>query len=256
MLKIKIKPPSSAALFVQQLTFNHFVKKNAYINVMWLNKTYIAEFAGTFLLVLIGAGSAAYHEFNSEAIGLLGIALSFGLIVAAMILLLGPISGAHINPAVTIAFRFCGQISSKDMLSYIFSQCCGALAAAGLLFLFFEQPNNLGASLPGPSISQAQAFLLEIFLSFVLVAVILNVSALKPGLLFIALTVGGTVGLEAFFAGPITGASMNPARSLGPAVWAAQWDTLWLYLLAPCIGARLAVTGCRLTQNKNCCQPQ
>ncbi|GDY00443.1 hypothetical protein LBMAG48_28460 [Phycisphaerae bacterium] len=215
-----------------------------------------AEFFATFALVFAGCGAIVINQISNGQISHVGIGLTFGLIVMAMIYAVGDVSGAHLNPAVTIAFAACKRFSWRDVPGYVAAQCAGAIAAAGCLRLLFragmfgDQPGEitppLGQTLPrstssefGATLGSAlQSFTLEIILTAILMAVILRVSTgPKEKGITAALAVGGVVALEAIFAGPISGASMNPARSLGPALVAWDFRHLWVYLLAPILGA-------------------
>lgn len=215
-------------------------------------KRCLAEFLGTFILVFAGTGAIIVNDVSHGRISHVGIALTFGLVVMAMVYTVGNISGAHLNPAVSIGFWIAGRFSSRDLLPYFLSQCAGGLSASALLHFLFPEHSTLGATLPAGAPSQS--FLIEILLAFVLMFVILNVStgAKEKGLLPGA-AIGAVVGLEALFAGPITGASMNPARSLAPALVSGRLDSLWVYLVAPFLGAALGIVGCRSIQQKGCC---
>ena len=181
-----------------------------------------------------------------------GIALTFGLVVLAMIYTLGDISGAHLNPAVTVAFAVARRFPLREVLPYIVAQCAGALAASALLRGLFPASKLLGATLPAGS--AAQSFVLEVCLTAILMFVILNVSTgAKEKGITAGIAIGAVIGLEALFAGPICGASMNPARSLGPAVVAGELTHLWLYLTAPMLGALTAILACRCVQAEGCC---
>lgn len=202
-------------------------------------RTYLSECIASFFLVFCGTGAVIVNEVSGGAVTNTGIAASFGLIVMAMILAVGDISGAHMNPAVTVAFALQKTFPSRKILPYILSQLCGALTASGILHFIFPTSSTLGATLP--SGSATQSFLLEIFLSLVLMLTILHVSAKgrEKGPVA-ALTVGGVVFLEALFAGPICGASMNPARSLAPALVSGTYRAWWIYISAPFFGMMLA----------------
>ena len=195
-----------------------------------------AEFWGTFALVFAGTGAIVMNEASGGAITHVGIALTFGLIIMAMIYTLGDVSGAHFNPAVTIAFAGARRFPAREVAPYIAAQCAGALAASALLKSLFSASHTLGATIPAGS--SAQSFVLEFVLTALLMFVILNVStgAQEKGITA-GLVIGGVIGLEALFAGPICGASMNPARSLAPAVLSGNSASLWIYLLAPTLGA-------------------
>lgn len=200
----------------------------------------MAEFIGTFALVFCGTGAIIINQETGGAITQVGIAMTFGLIVMCMIYTFGEISGAQFNPAVTIGFALSGRFEKKEVAPYIASQIAGAFLATLVLKFLFPANANLGATLPAGS--QMQSFVLEVILTFLLMLVILNVSqGSKETGLFAGIAIGGTVLLEAMFAGPICGASMNPARSLAPAVVSGNVGDLWIYLVAPVLGAVLAV---------------
>ena len=215
-------------------------------------KKYAAEFIGTFALVFAGTGAIVINEVSHGAITHVGIALTFGLIVLAMIYTLGDISGAHLNPAVTIGFWLSRRMEGRQVLPYVASQCAGALAASGTMRLLFPENRLLGATQPAGS--ELQSFVLEFLLTALLMFVILGVStgAREKGITA-GIVVGSVIGLEAMFAGPITGASMNPARSLGPAIVSQQFGNLWIYLVAPVLGAAFGVIGCRCVREPGCC---
>jgi aquaporin NIP len=215
-------------------------------------KKLAAEFIGTFALVFAGTGAIVIDETTGGAVTHVGVALTFGLIVLAMIYTVGDISGAHLNPAVSLGFFVARRFPLLEAIPYIGSQCCGALAASGSLHLLFPQNNMLGTTVPaGPAM---QSFVLELILTATLMFVILGVStgAAEKGITA-GIVVGAVIGLEAMFAGPICGASMNPARSLGPALISQHFSGLWIYLLAPVTGAMLAIIGCRCVREKGCC---
>src|SRR5438067_4336756 len=183
---------------------------------------------------------------------LVGIALTFGLIVLAMVYTLGDISGAHINPAVTIGFWAARRFDARKVLPYLVSQCVGAFLASAILRMLFPVNLTLGATIPaGPVL---QSFILELILTALLMFAILGVStgAREKGITA-GIVVGSVIGLEAMFAGPICGASMNPARSLAPAVVGLHLQSLWIYLLAPIIGAVVGVLACRCVREPGCC---
>ncbi len=213
----------------------------------------IAEVVGTFALVFAGCGAVIINDLTGGVVTHVGVALTFGLVVMAMIYSLGDVSGAHINPAVTLCFWAAGRISSRMANAYIACQCLGALFAAGFLRILFPAHATLGATLPAGS--PMQAFALEIVLTLILMFVILSVSTgLRGKGILTGVVVGGVVGLEALFAGPISGASMNPARSLGPALLSLNLSALWIYLTAPAVGALLALPLCRkLHPEGDCC---
>ena len=209
-------------------------------------KAYLAEGIGTFALVFAGTGAVISNDFSGGDVTHVGIALTFGLIVMAMIQSIGDISGAHINPAVTIAFWVAKRFPGRQVLPYIGFQISGALFASGILKLLFPDNRLLGSTVPaGP---WHQAFVFEVLLTGILMFVILSVSSgSKEKGLMAGITIGAVVALEALFGGPITGASMNPARSIGPAIMASTpetLNTLWLYILAPTLGAVISVPWC------------
>jgi MIP family channel proteins len=201
----------------------------------------IAEGVGTFILVFAGTGAVMVNQISKGAITHLGISFVFGAVVAALIYTLGHTSGAHFNPAVTLAFWISGFFPRQHLLAYILAQCLGAIAASVLLLVSLGKIGTLGATLPLNE-NWLQALVLEIVLTFILMFVILG-SGLdrRAPIGFAGVAIGLTVGLEAAFMGPITGASMNPARSLGPAFVGWNWQHHWLYWVGPILGAQLAV---------------
>jgi aquaporin NIP len=204
---------------------------------MPLGRRLAAEALGTFALVVFGAG-AVMVAANYGSFGQLGIAVAFGLVIAAMIYALGHISGAHLNPAVTFAFALSRHFPWSRVGAYWIAQCTGAIAAALLLRASLGDVANVGATLP--SGSDGQSFLWEVVLTFFLMLVIMAVATDTRAVgEAAAIAIGGTVGLCALVGGPVSGASMNPARSLGPALAARELNALWIYLLAPLIGAAL-----------------
>jgi MIP family channel proteins len=215
-------------------------------------KKYFAEFLGTFALVFAGCGAIVVDGTTGGTITHSGIALTFGLIVMAMIYALGDVSGAHINPAATVCFWWAGRFEGRQVGPYVTAQCLGAIAAAGMLRLLFAGHATYGATLP--SGTWWQSFVLEVLLTWLLMFVVLNVSTgSKEKGIMAGAAIGSVVALEAMFAGPICGASMNPARSLGPALVSGQTQFLWVYLAAPLLGSILAVFSCCAVQEKGCC---
>lgn len=200
----------------------------------------LAECFGTFCLVFAGAGAIVVNEVSGGAVTHVGVALTFGLVVLAMIDALGDISGCHINPAVTIGFWAAGRFAGRLVAPYIVAQCLGGVLAGGVLQVVVPGSATGGMTLPAGS--PLQSFMLEAILTAMLMVVILRVSAgSKERGLLAGITIGAVIALEAMFAGPISGASMNPARSLGPALVAVQLNHLWIYIAGPIAGAVVAV---------------
>ena len=203
-----------------------------------LARSLLAEAIGTFALVFAGCG-AIMVDAKTGALGHVGVAISFGLVIMVMIYAVGHISGAHFNPAVTFAFALSRHFPRPRVPLYWAAQLTGALAAALILRGSLGNVAHVGATLPAGS--DAQAFLWEavltFFLMFVIMAVATDTRAVGEAA---AIAIGGTVGLDAMFGGPITGASMNPARSLGPAIAASDYTSIWVYLAAPLLGAAAA----------------
>lgn len=216
------------------------------------NNRCFAEGIGTFALVFVGCGAIVVNEVFPDSIGHIGICMVFGLVVMSMIYSVGNVSGAHLNPAVTLGFMFARRLDTRMVLPYIGSQVVGAFAGAGLLRALFPHAPTLGATVP--HVGTLQAFAVEVILSFMLMFVILNVSTghMEKGIMA-GVAVGGTIALHALVGGPLTGASMNPARSLAPALLSGQLSSLWLYLTAPVLGASLAYPTCSWIQGGACC---
>jgi aquaporin Z len=211
-----------------------------------------AELFGTFALVFAGTGAIVINDVSKGAITHVGVALTFGLIVLALIYSLGDVSGAHLNPAVTVGFFAARRFPAGSVLPYIGSQCLGALLASFCLRLLFPEHLGLGATLPAGT--ELQSFFLEVFLTCLLMFVILSVSTgAKEKGITAGIAVGAVIALEALFAGPICGASMNPARSLAPAVVSLHLESLWVYLTAPFLGAFIAIGACRCVHEQPCC---
>ena len=211
-----------------------------------------AEMIGTFFLVFTGTGAIVVNQVSGGVITHAGIALTFGLIVLAMIYTLGDISGAHLNPAVTAGFWVARRFPGRDVLPYVGSQVIGALLASGLLRFLFPENKLLGATLP--QVRETQSFVLETVLTLLLMLTILNVSTgAKEKGITAGIAVGSVIVLEAMFAGPICGASMNPARSLAPALVSGHCEHLWIYLVAPPLGACLSMVACRCVREDGCC---
>jgi aquaporin Z len=215
-------------------------------------KKVVAECIGTFALVFAGTGAIVINEVSGGAVTHAGIALTFGLVVLAMVYTFGDISGAHLNPAVTLGFWAARRLPARDIPPYILSQLVGAVLASGLLYFLFPQNQLLGATQPAGS--ELQSFVLELILAFLLMLTILNVSTgAKEKGITAGIAVGAVIGLEAMFAGPICGASMNPARSLAPALVSGHLLHLWIYLIAPPLGACAAMLACRCVREEGCC---
>ena len=215
-------------------------------------KKYGAEFIGTFALVFAGTGAIIINDVSGGAVTHVGVALTFGLVVLAMIYAVGDISGAHLNPAVTLGFFVARRLRWKMVFPYMISQLLGAVMASYVLRALFPQHPTLGITVPaGP---ESQSLILEIILTGLLMFVILNVSTgPKERGTTAGIAVGAVIALEALFAGPICGASMNPARSFAPALVTRHFVDLWIYLVAPTAGALLAVIGCRCVREEGCC---
>lgn len=217
-------------------------------------KKYISEFLGTFALIFCGTGAMTINEVTGGSVTHVGIAITWGLIVMAMIYAFGEISGAHFNPAVTISFAFAKRFSWKEVPAYILAQLLGAILASTMLFVLFPESEYLGMTVSSFN-EPWRAFVLELLLTYFLMLTIINVSTgSKEVGVMAGIAIGGVVGLEAMFAGPMTNASMNPVRSIAPAIISGHYENLWLYILAPIIGALLAVISCKLVKGNNCCR--
>lgn len=201
-------------------------------------RRFLAEFTGTFTLVFAGCGAIVVNTTSHGQLTHLGVALSFGLVIAAMIYAIGHISGAHMNPAVTLAFALTRHFPFVRAPLYWTAQLLGATAAAVVLRVLFGNIAHLGATLPSGSDSQSLGLeiVLTFFLMFVIMAVATDDRAVGQSA---AIAVGGVVLLDALFGGPISGASMNPARSFGPALVSGTWQHYWIYLTGPVVGAIL-----------------
>ncbi len=205
-----------------------------------LMKKPVAEFVGTFALVFCGTGAIIIDQETHGAVTHVGVAMTFGLIVMCMIYALGNISGAHLNPAVSIAFVVAKRLPVRQLLPYVISQLAGAVAASLVLKGLFPTNVLLGATLPAGS--ARQSFILELLLTLFLMLVVIHVATgSKEQGMFAGLAVGSVVLLEAMFAGPICGASMNPARSFAPAIVSGHFENLWVYLVATPVGAVTAI---------------
>ncbi|MDB0007192.1 aquaporin [Flavobacteriales bacterium] len=212
-------------------------------------KKYWAELMGTYIMVFAGTGAIIVNNVYGS-VSHLGIGLTFGLVVMAVIYSIGSISGAHINPAVSIAFWISKRFSGKEVLPYIISQFLGAILASLTLSFMFPQHELLGATLPAGS--WEQSFVMEFILTFILMFVILLMSeGSKEVGVMTGFAVGMVVAFEAIFAGPVSGASMNPARSLAPALVSGHLTHLWLYIIATTLGASASVFAVRLIKDSS-----
>ena len=216
-------------------------------------KSLFAEFLGTAALVFAGTGAIVINDVSGGSIGHAGIAITFGLIVLAMIYCFGDVSGAHLNPAVTIGFWAARRFEGVRVAPYISAQIAGAFAGSTLLRVLFPTHPTFGATIPAGTLSQS--FILEVVLTFLLMLVVLSVSTgAKEKGITAGIAIGAIIALEAMFAGPICGASMNPARSLAPAIVSGNTSALWLYLTAPVLGALLAIPACVGVREPGCCR--
>ena len=214
-------------------------------------KKYLSEIIGTFSMIFCGCGAMVINDFTGGTITHPGVAITWGLIVMTMIYAFGDISGAHFNPAVTVGFAVAKKFRWKEVPKYIVAQFTGAIAAS-LLLLYLFPDSDLGATIP--TIEPLKVFIIELLLSFFLMVVIINVSTGSKEIGPIAgIAVGSVILLEAMFAGPLTKASMNPIRSLAPALVSGNFTDLWVYLTAPFLGMLLAVFSCKLVKEDNCC---
>ena len=211
----------------------------------------LAEFMGTFCLVFLSCGAIVVNSLTNNALGHLGICAATGAVVTAMIYAIGNVSGAHMNTAVTVGFLAAGRLKLREVLNYIPAQLAGAIVAALCLRAMFPQAQTLGVTQPGKIISPVGAVFFEAILTFILMFVILNVSTghYEKGIMA-GVAVGSTIMLECLVGGPVTGASMNPARSLGPAVVSGNYANIWIYIAGPLIGASLAFATGILIQGK------
>lgn len=211
-----------------------------------------AEIMGTATLVFCGCGAMVVNDLYPGTLGHVGVCLVWGLVVMAMIYAVGNISGAHLNPAVTLGFTAAGRFPLRDVAPYIAAQLFGAILAAHALKGLFPSHETLGGTFS--SVETWRACVLEGILTFILMFVILNVSTghMEKGIMA-GVAVGGVIALEALLGGPVTKASMNPARSIGPALASWNFEHLWLYIVGPVTGALLASPTCRWIQGKDCC---
>jgi aquaporin NIP len=209
-----------------------------------------AEGLAAFALVFAGCGAIVADAQYDGALGAVGVSLTFGLIIMAMIYATGHLSGAHINPAVTIAFTLTRHFRPRDAAAYIAAQLTGALAGALLLLgVWTDKPADLGATVPTVGAGSALIYeaVLTAILMFVIMAVATDARAVGAAA---AIAIGGAVGLDALFGGPVTGASMNPARSFGPALAAGEWSDFWVYVVGPVAGAALGALAYQLVRGE------
>ncbi|MCB0395180.1 MAG: aquaporin [Flavobacteriales bacterium] len=216
-----------------------------------MKRQWVAELIGTFALVFFGTGAVVINSIYGELLGHIGISAMFGLIVMVMIYAVGDISGAHLNPAVTIGFSLAGRFPGSQVSMYILAQGIGAIAASALLWLLFPETATFGETIPVND-RYFTGLGVEVILTFVLMMVILSVSTgAKEKGITAAIAIGATVTIGALFGGPVTGASMNPARTLGPAIMSGHWNGFWIYLAGPLAGVATAVLLCRFLQSKH-----
>jgi MIP family channel proteins len=210
----------------------------------------LAEGLAAFALVFAGCGAIIADAQYRGSLGSVGVSLVFGLVIMAMVYATGHLSGAHINPAVTIAFTLTRHFPAREAVGYVCAQCAGAVVAALLLgAMWTGEPASLGATVPtvGSGTALVYEVVLTAFLMFVIVAVATDTRAVGAAA---AIAIGGTVGLDALFGGPVTGASMNPARSLGPALAAWEWNDFWLYVAGPVLGAAIGALAYQLVREE------
>ncbi|AOW19636.1 MIP/aquaporin family protein [Urechidicola croceus] len=216
-------------------------------------KKYLSEFIGTYILIFFGTGAMIVDSINPN-IGVFGIAVAWGVVVMAMIYAFGESSGAHINPAVTIGFAVAGRFDKNEVIPYIIAQILGAITASFTLKLLFPNQELYGNTIP--SGSWIQSFILEFIMTFVLMLVIMKVSTgSKEVGTMAAVAIGGIILIEALVFGPISNASMNPARSLAPALASGNFTHLWIYIVAPVLGAIVGIFICPFIGDKkdDCC---
>jgi len=211
----------------------------------------LAEALAAFALVFAGCGAIVANAVHAGALGGIGVSATFGLVIMAMVYATGHLSGAHVNPAVTIAFTLTRHFPPRDALAYVAAQLAGASAGAlALLVAWPAKPAHLSTTLPSVGVGTALLYevVLTALLMFVIVAVATDTRAVGAAA---ALAIGGTVGLGALFGGPVTGASMNPARSFGPALASGTWHDLWIYVVGPVLGAVLGALAYQLVRGEH-----
>jgi aquaporin NIP len=217
--------------------------------VLWRRAA--AEGLAAFALVFAGCGAIVADAVYGGTLGTIGVALTFGLVIMAMVYSTGHLSGAHINPAVTLAFTMTRHFPARDAGAFVAAQLAGAVAGAlVLLAIWPDRPAELGATVPSVGAGSAFAYelVLTAILMFVIMAVATDSRAMGSGA---AIAIGGTIGLDALFGGPVTGASMNPARSFGPALAAGEWTEFWVYLAGPVVGAALGAFAYQLVRGEH-----
>ena len=216
-----------------------------------LGRRALAEGLAAFALVFAGCGAIVANSVYGGALGTVGVALVFGLIIMVMIYATGHLCGAHINPAVTLAFTLTRHFPARDAVAYVVAQLGGAVLAALLLFSIWpDKPAELGATVPSVGVGSAVVYelVLTAFLMFVIMAVATDTRAVGAAA---AIAIGGTVGLDALFGGPVTGASMNPARSFGPALASGEWTGFWIYVVGPLVGAAVGAFAYQLVRGEH-----
>jgi aquaporin Z len=217
-------------------------------------KKYYAEIIGTFTMIFCGCGAMTINEITNGSITHVGVAATWGLVVMAMIYAFGETSGAHFNPAVSIGFAFAKKFPWKEVPKYILAQAIGAVFACFILWFLFPDSQFLGKKTPALGFEPYKAVILEFFLTSFLMAVIINVSTGSKEIGTMAgIAVGDDILLEAMFAGPMTKASMNPIRSIAPALFTGNFQHLWLYIVGPVLGAIAGVSSCKLIKGDACC---
>jgi aquaporin NIP len=210
-----------------------------------------AEAIGAFTLAFAGCGAIVTDAAHPGTLGAVGVALVFGLVIMAMVYATGHLSGAHLNPSVTLAFALTRHFPAREALAYIAAQLLGAIAAAALLLAVWpSEPAALGTTVASVGTGSALAYeaVMTVFLMFVIMAVATDTRAVGAGA---AIAIGGTIGLDALFGGPITGASMNPARSIGPALVSGELHDLWIYIVGPIVGAALGALAYQLVRGEH-----
>ncbi|HEV7459528.1 MAG TPA: MIP family channel protein [Solirubrobacteraceae bacterium] len=216
-----------------------------------LTRRAAAEGLAAFALVFAGCGAIVANQRYGGALGVVGVALVFGLVIMVMVYATGHLSGAHINPAVTIAFTLTRHFPAREAAAYVGAQVAGATVAALVLIgVWSDKPAHLGATIPTVGAGSALLYeaLLTAFLMFVIMAVATDTRAVGAAA---AIAIGGTIGLDALFGGPVTGASMNPARSFGPALVSGEWRDFWVYVVGPVVGAAAGALAYQLVRGEH-----